>query len=36
MLPKIDLAVTACSGTGEPIAKAVIEPARQPTAQHSL
>lgn len=35
-LPKIDLAVTACSGTGEPIAKAVIEPARQPLAQHSL
>lgn len=28
-LPKIDLAVTACTGTGEPIAKAVIEPERQ-------
>ncbi len=35
-LPKIDLAVTACSGTGEPIAKAVIEPARVPAVQHNL
>lgn len=35
-LPKIDLAVTACSGTSEPIAKAVIEPARVPAVQHNL
>lgn len=29
-LPEIDLAVTACSGAGEPVAKAVIEPAKPP------
>jgi len=36
LLPKIDLAVTACTGAGEPIAKAVIEPVQQPAAQRAL
>ncbi|WP_088342802.1 MULTISPECIES: hypothetical protein [Rhodomicrobium] len=40
-LPKVDLAITACPATGEPIAKAVIEPTEAPVrkifaAEHSL
>lgn len=35
-LPNIDLAVTACTDAGEPVAKAVIEPQRKPEPQRSL
>lgn len=35
-LPKIDLAITACSATGEPVAKAVIEPTQAPIGKFSI
>lgn len=35
-LPRIDLAVTTCTATGEPVAKAVIEPERQQPAKSAV